>query len=51
MMASHIEMEIEKDEQQTPDDEPDLDLMTQQVQSLFQFKNDQMDVDGAWHLR
>lgn len=38
MMASHSEMEIEKDEQQAPECEPNTDRMDQQVHKLIQFK-------------
>lgn len=42
-------MEIEKEEQQIPKSEPDLDHMTQLVQSLFKYMNfyDQMDFDAG----
>lgn len=39
MMASHYEMEIEKDEQQAPEGELELDHMAQQVQNLFKSRN------------
>lgn len=38
-MATHSEMKIEKDEQEAPKGESDLDCVDKQVQNLFKFKS------------